>query len=593
MIKTLDGISHIQHRPELYIGPTTFATHLMREVIANAEDECLADRCKKINVFILNDINDNQWCVVQDYGGGVPLISEALPDKDIPVEICCSINTGGKFDNGSSNSGYKISAGRHVEGLKAVNALSSYLYLTTKANDEDNNYWEYSFKEGKFISKRLIKIDSNNQFSTEIKFLPNPKYFQHPTIESDIILNELEMAQYGLGNSITITYNGNKVENKYYENFIGNNYIEVVSDSINNDNGESCNLTISLYNDFDSGKIFNGIVNLLPSNEGTHMNVCNNLLKNKLIEIANKNKKLIQPNDILVSIKILCNLKLLDPKFDSQTKVKLSMKVDELQNLIEPVINKLIKNNRDFFNKVIDKAEEYRVNLEASKKSRKSKSSSKTVKVEGLKDCICRKAEKCTLYLVEGTSASGNMTQCRNPEYDAILGLRGKILNVIADKATKFKILENQVINNIANALGYKLYGEIDSDKCRYGKIMITVGGDFDGYQIACLLINIFYTFFPELIRAGMVYIISCPLYGTTINKKFIPIFTKEETEKYKDYVVERYKGLSEMDPEQLYEAAINPLTRRCLQLTFDNFDIKDLWDTKLGNLKTEVYIGE
>lgn len=482
MIKTLDGIEHIKTRPEMYIGDTTYSTHLTREIISNAEDECLAGRCNRINVFLINDINERQWTVVQDFGGGIPLTSDELPGKDIPIEICCSTNTGGKFNNGDGNSSYIISAGQNGLGLKTANALSNWLYLTTKTNRKEHEYYQYIFKEGKFIEKNTIEInDPNNQYSTEVKFLPNPKYFQYPYAIPDIIQNELEIAHYGLGDDITLFFNGNQISNNYYEEFIGSNSIEYVSESIYNDNLEGCNITISLYDDFDSGKIFKGIVNLLSSSIGTHMNVCNSLLKNKLVEIAEKNKKLIQANDILVPIRILCNLKLIDARFDSQIKDKLAVRPNNLQPLIEPVIDKLIKNNKDFFNKVIDKAEEYRVNLQASKQSRKSKTTSKIVKVDGLSDCISNKSELCTLYLVEGESAGGTMKQCRNPEYDAVLGLMGKVLNVIADKSTKDKILMNKVVNCIANALGYKLYGDIDPNKCRYGKIMIVTDSDNDG----------------------------------------------------------------------------------------------------------------
>lgn len=547
MIKTLDGITHIQHRAEMYIGNTEYSTALFKEVFDNGKDEILADRCKRIDVFLIKDDKGNIWNVVRDWSNGIPLTSPDLPGKDVPVEICTTINTGGKFDKTEDSSDYVIAAGQNGQGLKAVNALSSYLFITTKAHDKDNNYWRYSFENGKFIKKQLVKLKTNDDpYGTEIRFLPNKQYFQHPYPDKDIIMNDLLTSKYALGDNITINYNGAPIQNTYYDNFISNTIQNINAEGILKETKESCKIDIALCENLNEGKVFQGIVNLLSCNEGTHQNICFNLIKNKLFEIAEKNKKHVQLNDLLIPIKVLCNVKLRDPRFESQTKVKLAVRNNKLQPLIEPVIDKLIKNNKDFFNSVIDLAESYRINLQSSKESKKSKIG-KTVVVTGLRDCSSRNREERSLYIVEGNSAAGGCISARTDglaKYCAILGLRGKILNVLT--ATKQKILENDVIKSITAALGYKMFGEIDPLKCRYSKIFIMSDGDADGRHIDCLLTFVFYSLFPELIKEGMVYTILCPLYGCSIKKQFIPIFTDKERQEYNQQgiITRRFKGL-------------------------------------------------
>ena len=488
MIKTLDGITHIQQRAEMYIGNTEYSTALFKEVFDNQKDEILAGRCNRIDIFLIKDSNGNLWNIFRDWSNGIPLTSSELPGKDIPIEICVSLNTSGKFDKTNDNSEYLIAAGQNGLGLKAVNALSSYLYITTKAHDKDNNYWEYFFQNGKFISKRLVKIKTNEfeeSFGTEVKFLPNPKYFQNPIPNEDIIMKDLLVSKYALGDTITINFNGHPINNTYYEDFIKDIEEIITAKSNFKETRESCKIDIALCENINDGKVFQGIVNLLSSNEGTHCNLCFNLIKNKLFTIAEKKKKHVQINDLLIPIKVLCNLELRDPRFESQTKVKLANRNNELQLLIEPVIDQLIKNNSSFFDKVIDKAEEYRINLESSKVSKKTKAKGGKVKVHGLKDCSCKDPNLTTLYLVEGFSAEGKLLECRSPVYDALLALRGKLLNVIHDKVSKGKIMENDVIKNIAAALGYKLFQEVDPTLCRYRDIMIMSDADPDGERLS------------------------------------------------------------------------------------------------------------
>lgn len=541
-IRVLEHIQAIQERSSMFIGETDRPTHLWIEAIDNARDECLSGRSKRIEAFT-EDSPIGTYYVTRDWGNGIPIRSNGV-EEDVPIAICTKLFSGGKFGGDL----YDFSSGLHGVGLTAINALSAILKVTTKI---DNIYhYVYTFNHGAFVSRDKVIIDSDNgdRFSTEIRFIPDAKYFESNECDGDAILDILRIARYGLGDTVKVLYQHEEVDDTLLESFREDNCVELITDEyIDKKSKQSCRISIALYNDFDSGREFKGIVNLLQTNEGNHMNICFNHLKNRLYEISQKgkNKSHLQVNDLLIPIKVLCTLKIKKPTFPAQTKGKLVTRKEELSPLIIPVIDNMIKKNSSFFDKVIDMAEAYRVNLQTSKQTRKA-IIGKIVKVNGLKDCSSKDPDKCSLFIVEGESAGSTFTRCRNPKYHAYLALRGKVLNVISSKATTTKILSNQVIANIAMALGFKMFQPIDARKCRYGKIMLLTDSDVDGSHIATLLINIFYKLFPELIKAGMVYVVQPPLYGTWIKKQFIPIFTDKDKEKYvqQNALIQRYKGL-------------------------------------------------
>jgi len=540
-IRVLEHIQAIQERPAMFIGEPDTPTHLWLEAIDNARDECLSCRSNRLDVFT-EDSPIGTYYVTRDWGNGIPITSDGI-DEDVPIAICTKLFSGGKFDGNL----YDFSSGLHGVGMTAINALSAILKITTKA---DNIYhYVYTFNNGAFVNKDKVIIDSNddgNRFSTEIRFIPDSKYFDSCVCNGDAILEILKIAKYGLGDTVKVYYQHQEIEDTLLDSFKGNNCAQLISDEyIDKKTKQSCRLSIALYNDFDSGKEFKGIVNLLQTNEGNHMNICFNHIKNRLYDISQKgkNKSHLQINDLLVPIRVLCTLKIKHPIFPAQTKGKLVTKKEELLPLITPLIDNMIKKNPSFFDTIIQQAEVYRVNLQTSKQSRKS-TIGKIVKVDGLKDCSCKDSSKCSLFIIEGQSAGTTFTRCRDPKYHASLALRGKVLNVVSNKATTGKILANQVIINIASALGYKLFQPMDAKKCRYSKVMILSDADEDGRHIACLLTTIFYKLFPELIRAGMVYIVQPPLYGTHVKNKFIPIYTEDDREKYRSAVIHRYKGI-------------------------------------------------
>lgn len=590
VIRELTDIQGIQLYPSLYIGPTEYCTHLVNELIVNCRDEIIAGHCDRMDIFTYTD-NSGQWFVARDYGGkGIPTTSPEI-EGDALVKICSKLHSGGKFRDDKHNGYYKDgSGGMYGIGLTAVNALSKYLIITTRANDENDNHWQYFFEDGQYKNRQLVKLKQdgfNPIYATEVRFIPSSKYFQNLTWDESLIKELLSVTRYGLPDNIQINFQGQPVPNTYLNDYFGQ-YNEIIEGYyIDKTTGENCNIHIALYDDFDSGKEFKGMVNLLIANNGTHQNLCFNLLKNNLFAIAEKKKKHVQINDLLVPIKILCSLKIKKPQFDGQVKDKLDVRQDDIKYIIEPVINLLLKNNSLFFQKVIDKAEEYRINLESSKASKKSKLG-KTIQVRGLRDCSSKNRNERSLYLVEGNSAAGSAIKARDARIHGILPLRGKLLNVI--QATKSKILNNDVINSIANTLGYKLYGEVNPEKCRYSSIFITTDADNDGFHIACLLTFVFYTLFPELIKAGMLYVILCPLYGVTVNKQFIPIFDDITRQQYNNQgiVTRRFKGLGEMCANELKVSMFDINYRRCLQLKYSDFDLIKLWNEQMGKLTYE-----
>lgn len=588
-IKVLEHIQAVQKRPQMFIGETTTPTHLWIEAIDNARDECLSGHSNRLDVFT-EDTKLGKCYVVRDWGRGIPITSTEV-EGDVPIAIATKLYSGGKFESGL----YDFSSGLHGVGITVINALSDYLWIFIKTKTP-MHYLAYTFKDGQFIQKNEVKLTLpiEDCFSTEIRFIPSKRYFDSIECDNDQISQILNIARYGLDSKVSINFNHNPVQDTLVDNFKGENCAELISESYTDRRtGQYCKIDIALYEDFDSGKQFTGVVNLLSTNEGNHASICNNAIKNKLFDISQKgkNKYHLQQNDLLVPIRILCTLKIKEPRFPAQTKGKLVTNKDQLNPIILPAIENIIKKNPKFFDTVIQQAEAYRVNLQTSKTTRKS-TIGKIVKVHGLKDCSSKDPKECSIFIVEGESAGTTLTKCRNPKYHAYLALRGKILNVIGSKATTAKILSNEVISNIAMALGYRLFQPVDAKKCRYGKIILLSDADFDGKHISVLLINVFYKMFPELIKAGMIYVAQPPLYGTWVKKKFVPIFTEEEKERYSlnGTLIQRFKGLGEMDPQELYYSAVDESTRKCLQLKWEDFSMEQLWEEKLGHLANKTY---
>lgn len=480
VITELDSLDAIRLRYSMFIA-SRGVNQLLLESIDNAIDEGLAGRNKYIDIFHQVDENNDITWYVRDKGNGIPL--KTNNDTDGIISIATKLYSGAKYDNEL----YKGSTGLNGLGCVIINALSKRLTITTLAHDEGNNHWQYFFKDGKFITKQLVHLKGSNIYSTEIRFVPDPARFETLNIDENMIISRLHIARYILDDDVTIRFEGNEIENIYLDKFKGDNCADLISELYKSKStDEICKLNIALYDDFDSGKIFKGIVNTIECNEGTHKNVVQNLLKNKLVDLAEKNKKTIQPNDVFIPIRINCILQLVKTGFEEQVKSTLAVDKGPIVNLVEPLLDDMFKKNKDFFMKVIEKSEEYRINLESNKQARKGKNG-KSVKCEGLYECISKNPEERSLYIVEGDSAGGSIVSARRPKYDAVLPLMGKLLNVVGtDKkiVSKAEIVKNKVIATLATALGYKIFGDIDPKKCRYKNIFLVADADPDGKTV-------------------------------------------------------------------------------------------------------------
>jgi DNA gyrase/topoisomerase IV subunit B len=277
----------------------------------------------------------------------------------------------------------------------------------------------------------------------------------------------------------------------------------------------------------------------------------------------------------------------LHPEFPAQVKGKLATDKKEIANLIRSTFEKLVtKRNSAFFDDWFKLAESYRIRLTHRKKT------GKIAKVHGLVDCASRDNIHTELFLIEGDSAGGSLMKSRDKNLHAVLPLRGKLLNVAHKKATKDKILTNDVITNISAAVGFKPFTAIDPSSCRYGRVNIMADADPDGKHINCLLITLFYRLFPELIKDGRIYLMVPPLYGVHIKNQFIPIYTEEEMASYRsNHNTMRYKGLGEMSADEIYYCAFEQNTRRAIRLEYEDFDINKLWKDELGILPNVAYV--
>lgn len=582
VITELDSIEAVRTRYSMFIANRGM-THLLIEIIDNAKDEALVGRCKNIDIFSEEKDGQKEW-VVRDDGLGIPL--KTNKGDDGVISIATKLFSGGKYDNAI----YTSSSGANGLGVCVVNSLSKKLTITT-LSESGKSYYAYYFKDGKFILRENVRIKRGKNdipFSTEIRFVPDELYFGEnaESIDEDDVVRRLSISKYMLPRDVRVTFNGQEIENKYLDIFTESRNVSLVHSECESKNGETCVLDVASYDDFDSGKIFMGIVNTLECNEGTHKNVSLNLLKNKLFAIAEKHKRHLQAADILVPMRVSCCLRLSHIDFEEQVKNTLSNDRNYLAKLIEPAVDKAIKENPEFFAFVIDKAEEYRLHLDSSKMSRKGRVG-KTVVVKGLKECISRDRNERELFLVEGDSAASGLLQTRS-KTEAIFPMVGKILNVLGK--SKSEILNSKIINSIASVLGYKLYQPVDPEKCRYRRIYIVADADYDGQHIKCLFSFMFFTLFPELIKAGMVYIIECPLFGCTVNKNFVPIYDQETRAFYmkKKVTISHFKGLGEMNPEHLKKCVFDRSTRRCSQLMWKDFDLLALWKTRIGKLNYE-----
>ena len=651
-IKVLKGLEAVRKRPGMYIGDTDDGTglhHMIYEVVDNSIDEALAGYCNNIEVYL----EEEGGVTVEDDGRGIPVDLHKTEKISAAEVIMTQLHAGGKFDHDS----YKVSGGLHGVGVSVVNALSEKLTLTV---DRDGKKFYMEFEDGK--AKAPLKvIGKSKKTGTRITFLPSKKVFSSIKFNFQTIQNKLrELAFLNKGIKINFTNKLNKkhkvLEFKYDGGIIEFvKYLNQNKEKLKNKNDnelfkkpiyidtkkDSIELECSMeWNSSYQENVFSYTNNIFQKDGGTHLLGFRSALTRVVNKYANehnllkKNKISISGDDIKEGLTCVLSIKIPDPKFSSQTKDKLVS--SEVRNLVENIINEKLSiwfdQNPSIAKIILYKIIQAALARDVARKARENVRRKGALELTGLPgklaDCQNSKKDVTELFIVEGDSAGGSAKQGRNREFQAVLPLRGKILNTYTDKnangknengkdlKTKSvsKMISSNEIVTLINALGLDPNDdEININDLRYGKIIIMTDADVDGSHIRALLLTFFNNKpFSKLIENGNIYLAQPPLYKINKNSKSIYLKDEKDLEKYihsnfkdlsnknkgsKDYEknleiaksklsIQRFKGLGEMNPEELWNTTLNPETRNLLQVQYSNSIKKDhdLIHTLMGN---------
>jgi DNA gyrase subunit B len=598
-IQILEGLEAVRKRPGMYIGSTSSRGlhHLVYEIVDNAVDEALAGFCDTIFV----SINKDNSITVVDNGRGIPVginHKAGLPAVEVVFTI---LHAGGKFGGG----GYKVSGGLHGVGASVVNALSNWLEVEIY---NEGKIYRQRYERGKTIYKlKVVGECDPEKTGTKVTFLPDDTIFEETVFEYDILKQRFrEMAFLTAGLKIvlrdereeeavekTFHYEGgikefvaylNKSKTPLYEDII---YCE---GNVNNVEVE----VAMQHNDSYSDNTYGFVNNITTPEGGTHIVGFRNALTKTFNDYARKNKLLkdSEPNlsgeDIREGLTAIISVKIEDPQFEGQTKQKLGN--SEARGAVDNVVSKqleiYLEQNPTIAKMTVEKSVMAQRAREAARKARdltRRKSALEGMSLPGkLADCSDKDPKNCEIYIVEGDSAGGSAKTARDRATQAILPLRGKILNV--EKARLDKIYSNAEIKAMITAFGTGIHDDFDISKLRYHKIIIMTDADVDGAHISTLLLTFLYRFMPDLIKEGYVYLAQPPLYKLEKNKKVWYAYSDEELDSILQEVgrdgnnkIQRYKGLGEMDAEQLWETTMDPEHRVLLRVTMDEETTSEL----------------
>ena len=599
-IQVLEGLEAVRKRPGMYIGSTSGRGlhHLVYEIVDNAIDEALAGFCTHIEVMI----NKDNSITVIDNGRGVPVDINHKTGRPAIEVVYTVLHAGGKFGGG----GYKVSGGLHGVGASVVNALSEWLEVQVKRN---GHIYQQRYERGKICYDLKIVGDCDiEDTGTQVTFLPDSEIFQETTVfEFDILMHRLrEMAFLTKGIKITLTdlregleqqkvfhYEGgikefvqylNKSKEPLYSQII---YCEGVKDNVQ--------VEVAFQHNDGYNEVVDSFVNNIKTPEGgTHLTGFRNSLTKTFNDYARKNKILkdsdqgLSGDDIREGLTAIVSVKIEDPQFEGQTKQKLGNTVARgaVDSIVSEQLTYFLEQNPAVAKSICEKSLLAQRAREAARKARdltRRKTALESTSLPGkLADCSDKDPKNCEIYIVEGDSAGGSAKTARSRATQAILPLRGKILNV--EKARLDRILGNAVIKAMITAFGTGIHEDFDISKLRYHKIIIMTDADVDGAHIATLLLTFLYRFMPDLIREGHVYLAQPPLYKVEKNKKVWYAYNDDElnaimTEIGRDQnnKVQRYKGLGEMDAEQLWETTMDPHKRVLLRVNMNEDDDSEL----------------
>ena len=592
-IQILEGLEAVRKRPGMYIGSTSSRGlhHLVYEIVDNAVDEALAGFCTEIQVVI----NPDNSITVVDNGRGIPVginHKAGIPAVEVVFTI---LHAGGKFGGG----GYKVSGGLHGVGASVVNALSTWLEVKIY---HEGKIYQQRYERGKTMYPLKVVGDCDPELSgTTVVFLPDKDIFEETVYDYDILkqrLREMAFLTKGLRICLKDTREGMEREKVFhYEGGIREfvTYLNRSKEALYPEiiycegqvNGVSVEVAMQ-HNDSYTENCYGFVNNINTPEGGTHIVGFRNALTKTFNDYARKNKLLkdSEPNlsgdDIREGLTAIVSVKIENPQFEGQTKQKLGN--SEARGAVDSVVSKqleiFLEQNPTVAKATVEKSVLAQRAREAARKARdltRRKSALDNMSLPGkLADCSDKNPENCEIYIVEGDSAGGSAKTARNRVTQAILPLRGKILNV--EKARLDKIYANAEIKAMITAFGTGIHDDFDISKLRYHKIIIMTDADVDGAHIATLLLTFLYRFMPELIKQGYVYLAQPPLYKVEKNKKVWYAYDDDELNQILTEIgrdgnnkIQRYKGLGEMDAEQLWETTMDPEHRILLRVTMDD----------------------
>ena len=593
-IQVLEGLEAVRKRPGMYIGTTgpDGLHHLVYEIVDNSIDEALAGYGKQIDVTIHADNSIS----VLDYGRGIPV--EMHPKMGLPtVEVVLTVlHAGGKFGGG----GYKVSGGLHGVGMSVVNALSTHLEVETRRN---GNVYRQSYCQGKTTSALEI-VGSANDTGTRIHFVPDPAIFTETTVYDFKVLKkrlrELAFLNKGLKISLKDEREGKEQEEVYLQNGGIVDFVQALNEGKDAMNqviyfeGERDGVQVEIalqYTDTYTENIMSFANNIHTHEGGTHETGFKIALNRVINSYARKNNILkenednLTGDDIREGMTAIVSVKVPEPQFEGQTKTKLGN--SEVRGICDTItganLTQFLEENPSAAKKMIEKSRNAARAREAARKARemtRRKNVLESTSLPGkLADCSSKDAAKCELFLVEGDSAGGSAKSGRDRNYQAILPLRGKILNV--EKARLDRVLGSDEIRNMITAMGTGVGQDFDISKARYHKLILMTDADVDGAHIRILLLTFLFRYMRPLIDAGYVYVAQPPLYGI-VNKKgkvLEYLYNDEALDRYletngkdRDKIdIQRYKGLGEMNASQLWDTTMNNETRTLLQVKVED----------------------
>ncbi len=588
-IQVLEGLEAVRKRPGMYIGSTTAngLHHLVYEVVDNSVDEALVGYCSQVNVVISKE----GWLEVQDDGRGIPVEQHSQYKMSTLELVLTKLHAGGKFDNNA----YKVSGGLHGVGISVVNALAEWLEVTVK---RDGGIYEQRFERGVAASK-LKKTGTSKKNGTTIKFLPDKEIFDTIDFSFDILSTRLrELAFLNKGLKITIKDERSDREHEFKFNGGIVQFVEHLNERKDpilkkpiyfEDTRNDVQVEIAIdYNTSISEILFSFANNINTKEGGTHLIGFRSALTRSINDQIKKQKLekkvdgVLTGDDVREGLVAVISVKIPDPQFEGQTKTKLGN--GEVKGIVESITNEnltyFFEENPAYAKKIIEKgilAARARMAAKKAKDLTRRKGALEGDSLPGkLADCQERDPGKSEIFLVEGDSAGGSAKQGRDRKFQAILPLKGKILNV--EKARLDKILSNEEVKTLITAMGTGIgKDEFDSNKARYNKIIIMTDADVDGSHIRTLILTFFFRYMREIVEKGYLYIAQPPLYLIKSEKQSYYAYNDAQRDKIfktlngKKYSLQRYKGLGEMNPDQLWETTMNPQSRNLLQVSLDD----------------------